>query len=380
METKYSYFEKALQKRIEQERYRQMRCVMPIDESHLMAKDGHVVNFGSSDFLGLSQNSFVKKKTIQYVLEWGAGSTASRLLIGHLECQKLLEEKIAKRIGFESALLFSSPIQACSTITSAVLNPRAALFVDSGCHMGLVQAALAGGVKPIYYAHGDIDDLVEKMDVDAPVKMVLTESLSEVDGTRANLERLIAVTKERGALLFVDDSQTFGVLGESGMGLGISHPEIDFVVSAFGKACGSFGAFVACNQLMRNYISHFAEGISPANPLPPAALGAIEAAIDLIPDMQAERDLIAVNSAFLREQLTAHGWEIGKAADHILPIFVAEEDLFDLSEHLSAEGILTTLVKPKKGPMRLKIAINATHTRQDIEALVEVLGGFLVHV
>lgn len=377
MDGKYTFFEKALEKRTQQERYRQMRCVMPIDENHLIKKRGQVVNFSSSDFLGLSQNGYVKKKTIKYVLEWGAGSTASRLLIGHLECQKLLEEKVAKRIRHEAAMLFSSPLQTCSTICSTILNPRAALFIDSGCSMGLVQAALSSGIKPTYFARNDFDDLEEALKVTAPVKLILTESLSEVDGTRTDLARLTTLAGEHGALLYVDDSQTLGVLGEEGMGLAATHPDIDFVASGFGKACGTFGAFVACNQLMRDYISHFAEGFSVSAPLPPAALGAIEAAIDLIPDMEAERELIAAHSSFLRQHLLANGWETGDTRDHIFSLLQPEEELLTLSEELSSKGLITTLLRPKRGPMRLKIAINATHTRRDIETLVEALSGHL---
>ena len=365
---RYDFFEKALAKRIEQEQYRQMRLVTPQGESS--SKD--LVNFGSGDFLNLAQNGVVKKKTIEYVLQWGAGSTATRLSVGHLKCQKLLEEKLAEKISCDKTLLFPSAMQACTLILSAILNAKGALFIDALAPMQLATAAHSCGLKPTYFSHSDLDDLREKVEntSDAAMRVIIVESLSGVEGDRADLDALLDLANATDSLLFVDDSLTLGVLGESGMGLAASHHGIDFVMGAFGKACGCFGAYVGCNELMYSYLSHFCDGI--ATPLPPAALGAIEASVDLIPKMDAERELIAANSRHLLENL-GDAWDTCSAEDHIIPISVAQDDLYDISELLAASGYIVPIAKPKRGPMRLKLGITVRHARKDLDAFCQKL-------
>ncbi|MDN3507524.1 MAG: pyridoxal phosphate-dependent aminotransferase family protein, partial [Simkaniaceae bacterium] len=332
---KYEFFEKALNKRIEQEQYRQMRLVSPQKESATSDK----VNFGTSDFLGLAQNPLVKKKTIEYVLQWGVGSTATRLSASHLKCQKLLEEKLASMIACDATLLFPSAIQACTLVLSTILNARGALFIDDLSPMPLVQAAITSGVKPTYFSHGDLCDLREKLNAasEAPMRVVIVESLSSIEGDRADLAALLDVVNETHSLLFVDDSLSLGVLGKNGMGLAAAHHGIDFVMGAFGKASGCYGAYIGCNQLMYRFFSHFCDGI--ATPLPPAALGAIDATTDLIPKMDAERELIAANSRHLREILN-ETWDTCSAEDHIIPIAIPQDELYDISELLASAGYI----------------------------------------
>ena len=101
---KYHYYQKALEKKREQKEFRQLRCVAGFEEK----KDPQRINFASNDFLGLSQHSYVKKNTIKYVLEWGAGTTPSRLVTEHLECHRSVEEKLSELVGKDAALLFPS--------------------------------------------------------------------------------------------------------------------------------------------------------------------------------------------------------------------------------------------------------------------------------
>lgn len=374
------YYEKALKRAIEQKNYRQLRCVVPIDEAHILYQDRKYLNFTSNDFLGLSHHSYVKKNSIKFVLEWGAGSTASRLITGHLLCHKKLEEKLASLLGFEATLLFSSGFQANSSILQCLANPRSAIFLDRFCHNSLLQAAHMSRAKVLRFAHNDLAHLrrlLEKSEETASTKIIVSESVFHNEGDLAPLKELIAIAEEFDALLYIDDAHALGVFGKRGMGLCAHKKGIDIVVGTFGKACGSFGGYVACSDLLREYLINFCSGFIHTTALPPAVLGAIDAALDLIPDMESERKNLLKTCALLKSQLLHIGLPAGQSSTHVIPLVLgSSEETLSISEWLSKNGILTTAIRPPMVPpgnARIRLALNALHEPKHLTELIDCL-------
>lgn len=378
MEEKYTFFKNALEKKREQKEYSQLRCVIPIDETHL-SSDKKILNFASQDFLGLSQHPYVKKNTIKYVLEWGAGTTPSRLVTEHLECHRSVEEKLAELVGKETALLFPSAFQAHQSILSTLADRRSLIFIDRFCQHGLIQAAIGSQAKVVRYEHQNLDELrcllIKYKETPCNVKLILSESLFGFNGEVANLKGLSELAETYQALLCVDDSFAVEILGKHGMGLASHRKGVDLVMGSFGKSCGFFGAYIGCSPLIRDYLSSFNPQLLETTALPPAVIGAISAALDLIPDMQLERRKVLENSAFVQEELTKEGWDLGDPSAHIIPLLCSSEaECLKLSRALTQAHILITPLLPPilpPGASRLRLIIGALHTREHLETLIQ---------
>ena len=373
--SKYEFYQTSLEKKREQKEYRQLRCVAALEEK----SDNSRLNFTSSDILGLSRHPYVKKNTIKYVLEWGAGTTPNRLVTEHLECHRAVEEKLADLVGKETSLLFPSAYNAHQQILSTLMNNRCMIFIDRYCHHGLIQAAISSGAQVFRYEHNNLEQLralLEKTNSTSH-RWIVTESLFGINGMTADLKKVVEVADQYGALTYVDDSHSVGVMGKHGMGLASHRKGVDVVFGSFGKQSGTFGAYLATNQLFRSYLLAFNPELLEITMLPPAGLGAISGSLDLIPDMHVERQKVDILSHTLRELLTNNHWDIGSGTSHIVPLICSKEsECLKLSNALLKANILATMLRPPlvpQGAMRLCFTVNALHTPEDINLLAETL-------
>lgn len=375
MDKKFHTYHQALEKKREQKEYHQLRCVAAMEEKSERSQ----LNFSSSDYLGLSLHPYVKKMTIKYVLEWGAGTTPSRLVTEHLECHRSVEEKLAELVGKESSLLFPSSFQAHEQILTTLIPPKATILIDRFCHHKFIQAAMATGAHVIRYEHNQMEELeglLKRVPNGAP-KWILSESLFGMTGEAIDLKHLSEVAKQADALTFIDDSKSVGMMGKHGMGLASHRKGIDVVFGSFGKQSGSFGAYLASNKLFRDYLLAFNPLLIETTTLPPAVLGAISGALDLIPDMQVEREKVGELSNHLWEKLQESQWEMGESTSHLIPILCfSDQACQKLSAALLKASILATALRPPmvpRGAARLIFAINALHTHDHIEKLITTL-------
>lgn len=380
METKYDFFKKALKKKQEQKQYTQLRCIVPIDDPQALSQKNSI-NFSSQDILALSLHSHVKKNTIKYVLEWGAGTTPSRLMTEHLECHRSVEEKIAKLIGKETALLFPSALQVHEQTLATLVDARSLIFIDRFCSHGLIQSALATQAKVIRFEHQNLNDLsllLEKhQKTPCNAKLIIAESLSGFSGQSSDLKKMCELAEHYQALTYIDDTFAVEILGKHGMGLTSHRKGVDIAIGAFGRSSGFFGAFLGCPTVIRDYLTSFNPQLVETTSLPPAVIGAISAALDLIPDMHKERQKVLTSSAALQEDLRADGWEIGNPTAHIIPIiFNSEVEVVHFSKSLTEAGILATPLLPPilpQGTFRLRLILNVLHSSSQLERLTETL-------
>lgn len=372
---KYATYQTSLDKKREQKEYRQLRCIAALEEK----SDDSRLNFTSNDILGLSRHPYVKKNTIKYVLEWGAGTTPGRLVTEHLECHRSVEEKLAELTGKETALLFPSAYNAQQMILSTLMRQRCMIFIDRYCHHGLIQAAIGSGAQVFRYEHNNLEqlqDLLEKTG-NTSQKWIISESLFGIDGEAANLKKITELADRYDALTYIDDSNSVGLLGKHGMGLASHRKGIDVVFGSFGKQSGTFGAYLATSQLFRQYLLAFNPEFLETTMLPPAGLGAISGSLDLIPDMHVERQKVEALSHLLRELLQENHWDVGSGGSHIIPVLCSkEEECGKLSHGLLQENILVTTLRPPlvpQGAARLRLIINATHKEEDLHTLISTL-------
>ena len=346
-----------------------------------------LVDFSSNDYLGLARHPLLAQRAREWTAAHGTGSGASRLVTGTSETHLALEAKIAAFKGTEAALVFASGWQANAAVIPALLAamPGAAVFTDRLIHASMHAGLAMAGVRQHRFRHNDLDHLETLLagkGAGAPARLILTESVFSMDGDRADLQRLADFAAAHDAALFVDEAHATGVLGPEGRGLSAEVPgRIDLIMGTFSKALGGFGAYIAGSQVLIDYLVNAASGFVFTTAPPPGVLGAIDAALDLVPGMDAGRAHLAALGDRLRGGLAALGLGHGASSTQIVPAMIgAEADAMALSAKLEAAGFLASAIRPPTvppGTSRLRIALRASHSQSDIDALLAAIGAAL---
>ncbi len=364
-------------------RKRRLRVADRLPDGRVRMDGGAALrDFSSNDYLGLSHHPELIRRACDYAARWGAGAGASRLVAGNLPPFPVIEAKLAAAKGTEAALLFVSGVQANLTVLPALLDARylgaePLVYADRLNHASLIQGCVAAGARQIRFRHNDLGHLEELLarDKGSPrPRFIVTESVFSMDGDCADVPALRALSERYGAFLYLDEAHATGVLGETGFGLAHGLRQ-GLAMGTFSKGLGGFGAYVAGSAALREYLVNRCGGVIFATALPPAVLGAMEAAVDLVPALGAERAHLAAMAARLRGALNAAGLDTGLSTTQIVPLILgAEARALEVARALEAEGFLGVAIRPPTvpaGSSRIRFAVSARHGEADIDALSE---------
>lgn len=379
-------FAQFLALRRSENRLRALRPVQPYDAVHLRASGTDLVNFCSNNYLGLTHHPVLIDRAREWAARWGTGSGASRLVSGTLDLHDVIEQKLAGLKQAEATLLFTSGFQANSSLLPALLDHRvlgakSLVFSDQLIHASLHHGCAAAGVRQIRYRHNDFDHLKARLTETAEhrgPRFILTESVFSMDGDQIDLAALIELANRYDAFLLLDEAHATGVLGPRGMGLAAAFPgQVDLVLGTFSKALGSFGAYIACSAVLRQYLVNRCAGFIYSTALPPPVLGAIDAALDLVPAMDRERARLHANAARVRRSLRAAGFDTLASTTQIVPAVIGDETATLVAAgRLENHGVLATAIRPPTvppGTSRIRFSLSAAHGDDDIERLLAAI-------
>lgn len=364
-----------------QGRRRSLRPVEPLDRGRIRIDGREIVNFSSNDYLGLSRHPQVIERAREWAARWGAGSGASRLVTGHMEALGAVEEKIAAAKGVEAALVFSSGWQCNASVLPALLDRSLwgsdpLVFADRLNHASLHLGCQVAGAKQNRFRHNDLTHLKEMLMRTAREpgpRVIVTESVFSMDGDAPDVDQLVALAEEWNALLYLDEAHTTGVLGSNGFGLSVG-THVDISMGTFSKAMGSFGAYVACSKAVKDYLVNKASGVIYTTALPPATLGAIDAAIDLVPSLGPARARLQAMAAHVRARFHEAGLDTGASSSQIVPVILGDEErTLKVAARLEEQGLLGIAIRPPtvpNGTSRIRFALSAAHSDSDIERLI----------
>jgi 8-amino-7-oxononanoate synthase len=349
---------------------------------HLKVLDSNLINFSSNDYLGLAKHPLLIQRSQEYAAMWGVGSGSSRLVTGNSALYEKCEKSIAAGIGKPAALIFGAGYQTNVSVLEALLDPvvlggEALVFCDRYTHVSMLAGAQYRA-RLVRFRHNDITHLKTLLDkyahTDAP-KFILIESIYSMDGDMAPLPDMIALAKQHNALLYVDDAHAVGIYGASGWGRASLYAgDIDVVMGTFSKGLGSFGGYIACSETLRDYLINKCRGLIYSTGLSPAVLGAIDAALELVPYLTREREVLLLKAARLREFFRGKGFECGLSETHIVPWIIGDADeTLRVSAALEKKGILAVTIRPPSVPVgksRVRFCLSSAHSDEDIDKLV----------
>jgi 8-amino-7-oxononanoate synthase len=321
-----------------------------------------VVSFASNDYLGLSQHPAVVAAAHDALRRYGAGSGASRLIVGSRPVHTELEAAIAAWKGTEAALVFPSGFMAnVGVLTAFGRRPGAVIVSDALNHASIIDGARLARASVEIYAHRDLDRVAKALEAH-PTAIVVSDSVFSMDGDVAPVDDLAALCAESDALLVLDEAHAV---------LGPSSPVADHVVivGTMSKTLGSVGGFVAGTRAQVDLLRNTARSFIFTTATAPADAAAALAAIGIL--RSAEGDA-------LRATLRAHVARV--RTDHpspIVPIVVGDEgDTVRAADALLARGLLVPAIRPptvEPGTSRLRVALSAAHTTEQVDQLVGAL-------
>ncbi|CAA7625366.1 putative 8-amino-7-oxononanoate synthase [Candidatus Terasakiella magnetica] len=362
-------------------RRRSLRPVEPGLAGRIRVAGRELINFSSNDYLGLSQHPLVIERACLWAREFGAGSGASRLVTGHLAALDALEARIARAKQAEAALVLVSGWQCNASLLPALLSKELwgaepLVFADRLVHASMHAGLELGEARRIRYRHDDFDHLESLLAAQADKpgpRFIVTETVFSMDGDATDMAALKALADRWDAFIYVDEAHATGVLGETGFGLSPGHG-VDLAMGTFSKGLGSFGAYAACSARLREYFVNRASGLIYATALPPAVLGAMDAALELVPQMGPERTHLAALAARLRNGLNAAGLDTGPSSTQIVPVILGDERrTVAIAKALETKGVLGIAIRPPTvptGTSRIRFALSSAHSEADIDRLI----------
>ncbi len=340
------------------------------------------INFSSNDYLGLRFHAALIGRAMDWAEAYGVGAGASRLVTGNLDLFAPIEAKVARLKHKPAALVMASGFQTNAAVIQAlldrtVLGAEPLVFADRLNHASMHFGCQAAGVRQIRYRHGDashLGELLSQYQGDSRPRFILTESVFSMDGDVAPLADIAALARAHEACLIVDDAHATGILGEGGAGLSA---EADIVIGTFSKALGSFGGFVASTETVRDYLVNRCAGLIYSTALPPPVLGAIDAALDVVPGMNVERAGVASLAERFRAGAEGAGLDTCTSTTQIVPVILGSaETALAISLRLRQASLWVTSIRPPTvpaGTARLRLAFTAAHHESDIDRLLDVL-------
>lgn len=355
-----------------------------------------VVMLASNNYLGLSNHPAVRKAAIEGIRKYGYGVASVRFLCGTQDIHLKLERKIARFIGVEDAILFSSCFSANEGFFASLVNERLGqetyrdvIYSDKLNHASIIDGQRLCKpelVEKKIYQHGDVKDLARLLEEDREsgyrFRIIATDGVFSMEGDLAPLKPIVDVAREYGAMVFVDDSHAIGVCGKSGRGT----PEatgtlgkIDVLTGTLGKALGgAAGGYIGGSKEMISYLRQKSRPYTFSNSLPPSIIYGAMAAFELLGRDRTLVRRLQKNTAYFRREIAGLGFRILPGEHPIVPIMLGEAAVAqEMSAALLKAGVyikgLWFPVVPR-GEARLRAQISAALTTRDIDRALEAFG------
>ncbi len=375
------YFSEELARRDQAKLTRKLRSLRHMGSTKVQIGSHEFLNFSSNDYLGLTGDLRIAEAAASAAGRFGWGTAASRLVTGSSTLHTKLEGEVAAFRGTEAALLFGSGYQANLGVISALVGSGDTVLSDEMNHASIVAGCKLSGATVRVFKHRNCDDLERHLNgVKKGRVLVVTDSLFSVEGDAADLPRIVKLCERFNALLLVDDAHANACLGKRGRGIleiqGVNG-QVPIVIGNFSKALGSYGGFVACDEMVRDYLVNHSRPFIYTTSIPIALAAANLEALKIVRrEGDALRQKLATNTAFARTKLESAGFEL-TGNYHIIGIHASSPDeaLF-LGSEVEQHGVLVHPMRwptVPEGQNCLRVSITAAHTEDDINRLAEAL-------
>ena len=352
---------------------------------YITRENRKMLNMSSNDYLGLASNENLRQSFLQ---QYGDNfpsftSSSSRLLTGNFPIYTDLEQLIAQRFQRESALLFNSGYHANLGILPALTTTKSLILADKLVHASMIDGIRLSQCAFFRYRHNDYEHLKNLLEKNAGKfdrTFIMTESVFSMDGDVADLKYLVQLKKQfPNTYLYVDEAHAIGVYGKNGLGIAERAnviADIDLLVGTFGKALASMGAYVVCDQILKECLINQMRPLIFSTALPPFNVAWTHFIFERLPQLSKERTHLEQLSAFLRQEVE-HRTQIMPGQTCIVPYILGEnEATLAKAKDLQEQGYYCLPIRPPtvpKGTSRIRLSLTADMTMDEVKQFVACL-------
>jgi 8-amino-7-oxononanoate synthase len=345
----------------------------------------HCIMVGSNNYLGLVDHPEVKRAAAEAAQKYGSGCTGSRFLNGTLDLHLELEDRLAKFLKKDRALVFSTGFQTNMGTISCLVGKNDTIVIDRQDHACIVDGCRLSHGKTFKFAHNNMEDLERVLAMVTSLNsrggiLIVVDGVFSMEGDIAKLPAICELAQRFDARVMVDDAHAIGVLGEHGSGtaehFGLGD-RVDLITGTFSKSFAALGGFVAGDDAVIEYIQHHSRALIFSASITPSSAAAVLAALDIIEREPERRDNLWKNARRILREFKALGLDTHHAETPIVPIVVGDDlDCFAFWKNLFDNGVFTNpVVSPAVPPGRamIRTSYTATHTDKQLDRVVEVV-------
>jgi 8-amino-7-oxononanoate synthase len=360
--------------------YPYFRAIESDQDTEVLMNGKKVLMFGSNSYLGLTNHPKIKEASKKAIDKYGTGCAGSRFLNGTLDIHIELEERLAKYVGKDAAIVYSTGFQVNLGVVSALTDRSDYLILDELDHASIIEGSRLSFSKVLKYAHNDMAALEAKLkfcDQDR-LKLIVVDGIFSMEGDIVKLPEIVKLADKYGASIMVDDAHALGVIGAKGAGTA-SHfgltDKVDLIMGTFSKSLASLGGFIASDKDTINYLKHNSRSLIFSASMTPASAASVLAALEIM-ESEPERiqhlwDLTAVALKGFKSM----GFETGKSETPIIPLFIRDElKALQMTHMLLEDGVFVNPVVspgvPKEDSL-IRFSLMATHTFEQVQIALE---------
>lgn len=336
---------------------------------------------GSNSYLGLTADERVKQASIEATHKYGTGNAGSRFLNGTLDIHEQLEEKIAKLVNREQAILYSTGYQTNLGVISTIVGKGDYVVTDKSDHASIVDGCMLSFGDMVRFRHQDmahLEKVLQKLPEGAG-KLIVVDGVYSMEGDIANLPELIPIARKYGARVMVDDAHAIGVIGRQGRGTAsywaekgmIDEQDVDIITGTFSKSWASLGGFCACDSKVMHFLRHVSRSLIFSASMTPATVGAVSRSIDIMLEEPQRIEHLWHITRRMHTGLKALGYKTGRSETPIIPVYIGElKSALTFWHELTEAGLFVNPVVPPAvpaGDCLMRVSFMATHTDQQID-------------
>ncbi len=367
--------------------YPYFQVIKSESDSQVMIGGREHVMLGSNNYLGLTTHAHVRERAAEALAKYGTSCTGSRLLNGNLDIHEELEARLAKFVGKEACLVFSTGFGANIGTISAIVSRHDTVVIDKDDHASIYDGCKLSYGKVERFEHNNVASLREALERAAKNDngdggtFVAVDGIFSMEGDIAPLPEMVPVLKEFGARLMVDDAHASGVLGPFGNGtaahFGLTD-EVDLIMGTFSKSFASLGGFIAGDAVVIDYIKHNSRPFIFSAAMAPPSVGACLGALDVMESEPQHRERLWEIVNRMQAGYQELGFDTGTSETPVIPIILGDEMLvFEFWRRLLEAGVFVNPVRPPAVPAGrslLRTSYMATHTDEQMDFVLEVFG------
>lgn len=360
--------------------YPYFRAISSDQDTEVVMNGKKVLMFGSNAYTGLTNHPKVKEAAIEMTRRYGTGCAGSRFLNGTLDIHQQLEERLARFVGKEDCLVYSTGFFANLGSVGCLTGRQDYIIYDELAHASIVEGIKVSLSTHLKFRHNDMASLEKQLQRCEPdrIKLIVVDGVYSMEGDVCNLPEICRLAKLYNASVMVDEAHGLGVFGKEGRGVcdhfGLTD-EVDIIMGTFSKSLASIGGFIATNKEIANYLRHHSRPFIFSASATPAAIGAVNAALDILESEPERIEHLWELTHLALDGFKAIGCEIGHTTTPIIPLFIRDFDKTLLvTRMLLDEGVFVNPVVPPAVPPQdtmIRFSLMATHTPEQVKTAIE---------